>query len=340
MEFGLLSVGDLHPNPETKKPRTENDRLRGLVELAVRVEQAGLDVFAIGEHHNPPFVSSSDATLLAWIGAKTSTLKLSTGTTLITTTDPVRTAEEFATLQHLAGDRVDIMLGRGNTPQVYGWYGQDVREGIPLAIENYALLHKLWREENINWQGKFRAPLNGFTSTPRPLDGKPPFVWHGSIRSPEIAEQAAFYGDGFVVNNLFMPHDYFAKYVDYYRDRFAHYGHGTRDQAIVGAMGLIYTRPNSQDAWDEFRPYFENHPGLSSSGRLEDAVANTGIAVGSPAEVVDQMMVHREKFGSYQRQLWAIDGYGMSQKTTLEQLDLIGSDIVPVLRTHMAHANA
>ena len=114
-------------------------------------------------------------------------------------------AEDYAKLQHLTDGRVDLMMGRGNTGPVYPWFGKDIREGINLAIENYALLHRLWREDVVDWEGRFRTPLQGFTSTPRPLDGVPPFVWHGSIRSPEIAEQAAYYGDGFFHNHIFWP---------------------------------------------------------------------------------------------------------------------------------------
>src|SRR5690606_30952126 len=125
---------------------------------------------------------------------------LSTATTLITTNDPVRLAEDYAMLQHLSGGRMDVTLGRGNTGPVYPWFGEDTRQGIPLALENYALLRKLWREDFVDWEGQFRTPLQGFQSTRRRLDGTPPFVWHGSIRSPEIAEQAAFYGDGFFSN--------------------------------------------------------------------------------------------------------------------------------------------
>jgi alkanesulfonate monooxygenase SsuD/methylene tetrahydromethanopterin reductase-like flavin-dependent oxidoreductase (luciferase family) len=151
-------------------------------------------------------------------------------------------------LQHLASGRVDLMLGRGNTLPVYGWFDQDVRQGIPLAIENYALLHRLWHEENIDLEGRVRSPLRGFTSVPRPLDGKPPFVWHGPIRSTEIAEQAAYCGDGFFVNNLFVTMSYFQPFVELYRQRYEHYGHGRADEAIVGAGGAIFVRRNSQDA--------------------------------------------------------------------------------------------
>jgi putative FMN-dependent luciferase-like monooxygenase len=198
-----------------------------MVTIARKAEEIGLDVFATGEHHNPPFVPSSPTTMLGYIAAQTQKLILSTATTLITTNDPVKIAEDFAMLQHLADGRVDLMLGRGNTGPVYPWFGKDIRQGIELAIEHYHLLHRLWREDVVGWEGQFRTPLQGFTATPRPLGGVPPFVWHGSIRSPEIAEQAAYYGDGFFANHIFWPTEHFVRLVSFYRQRFAHYGHGT-----------------------------------------------------------------------------------------------------------------
>ena len=165
-------------------------------------------------------------------------------------------------LQHLADGRVDLMMGRGNTGPVYPWFGQDIRDGIPLAIENYALLRRLWREDVVDWEGKFRTPLQGFTSTPRPLDGVPPFVWHGSIRSPEIAEQAAYYGDGFFHNHIFWPPEHTQRMVEFYRRRFEHYGHGGADQAIVGLGGQVFMRKNSQDAVQRVPALLRQRPGL------------------------------------------------------------------------------
>ena len=205
MQFGIFTVGDVTADPTTGRTPTEHERIKSTVAIARKAEEVGLDVFATGEHHNPPFVASAPTTTLAYIGRRPSRLLLSTATTLITTTDPVRIAEDYATLQHLSDGRVDLMMGRGNTGPVYPWFGKDIRDGIPLAIENYHLLHRLWREEVVDWEGKYRTPLQGFTSTPRPLDDVPPFVWHGSIRSPEIAEQAAYYGDGFFANHIFWP---------------------------------------------------------------------------------------------------------------------------------------
>lgn len=176
MQFGIMSVSDLTTDPTNGRTPTESERIADILVMAKRAEEAGLDVFALGEHHNPPFFSSSPTTTLARIAGATESLTLSTSTTLITTNDPVKIAEDYAMLQYMANGRLDLMMGRGNTGPVYPWFGQDIRQGIPLAIENYALLRRLWSEEDIDWSGRFRTPLRGFTSTPRPLDGIPPFV--------------------------------------------------------------------------------------------------------------------------------------------------------------------
>ena len=280
-------------------------------------------------------MASSPTTLLGYIAARTKRIILSTSTTLITTNDPVKIAEDFAVLQNLAGGRVDLMMGRGNTGPAYPWFGKNIRDGIPLAIENYALLHELWRKEVVNWKGKFRTPLTAFTSTPRPLGGVPPFVWHGSVRSPEIAEQAAYYGDGFFANHLFFPKDHFVSLVDLYRDRFEFYGHGTRDQAIVGLGGQVFMRKNSQDALRDFRPYFDNSPVYGGGPSLEEVADYTPLTVGSPQEVIDKTLTFRETFGDYQRQLFSLDMGGIPLKTALEQLDLFG-EILPTLREAFA----
>ncbi|MCW2893269.1 MAG: 5,10-methylene tetrahydromethanopterin reductase, partial [Actinomycetia bacterium] len=203
MQFGIFSVSDITRDPTTDYTPSEAERIDAIVKIAQKTEEVGMDVFAIGEHHHPPFFSSAPTTLLAYIAATTKRLIVTTSTTLITTNDPVRIAEEYAMLQHLSKGRMDLMLGRGNTAPVYPWFGQDIRQSLPLALENYNLLHRLWREDVVDANGKFRGPLQGFTSIPRPLDDVPPFVWHGSIRTPEIAEQAAYYGDGFFANNIF-----------------------------------------------------------------------------------------------------------------------------------------
>jgi len=337
MQFGIFTVGDVTPDPTTGRAPTEHERIKATVAIARKAEEVGLDVFATGEHHNPPFAAPANPTvLLAHIAAQTERLVLSTATTLITTNDPVRIAEDYAYLQHLADGRVDLMMGRGNTGPVYPWFGKDIREGLDLAIENYALLHRLWREDVVSWEGKHRTPLQGFTSTPRPLDGVAPFVWHGSIRSPQIAEQAAYYGDGFFHNNIFWPITHTKQMVALYRRRFEHYGHGAADQAIVGLGGQVFMRKSSQEAKREFRPYFDNAPVYGHGPSMEDFTEQTPLTVGSPQEVIDRYATMREHVGDYQRQLFLMDHAGLPLKTVLEQLDLLGEEVVPVLRKELA----
>src|SRR5580765_399164 len=332
MQFGLFSVGDVTPDPTTGRTPTEAERITNMTRIALKAEEVGLDVFASGEHHNPPFVPSSPTTLLGYIAAKTETLKLSTATTLITTNDPVKIAEDYAMLQHLSGGRVDLMMGRGNTGPVYPWFGKDIRKGIELAVENYHLLRRLWREPVVDWQGEFRTPLQGYTSTPAPLDGVPPFVWHGSIRSPEIAEQAAFYGDGFFHNHIFWNKEHTAQMVDLYRRRFEHYGHGSADQAIVGLGGQVFMAGTEKDAVRQFRPYFDNAPVYGHGPSLEDSTEMTPLTVGTPEQVIERTLGFADYVGDYQRQLFLLDHAGLPIETVLEQVEILGREVVPTLR--------
>src|SRR4028119_1126029 len=140
MQFGIFTVGDVTADPTTGRTPSEAERIRAVVAIARKAEEVGLDVFALGEHHNPPFFSSSPTTTLAYVAAQTTRLQLSTSTTLITTNDPVKIAEDYAMLQHLADGRVDLMMGRGNTGPVYPWFGQDIRDGIAPAVADSAPL--------------------------------------------------------------------------------------------------------------------------------------------------------------------------------------------------------
>jgi putative FMN-dependent luciferase-like monooxygenase len=316
MQFGVFSVGDIAPDPTNGYTYSEAERIDNMIRVARRADEVGLDVFAVGEHHNPPFVPSSPTTLLGYIAAKTERIMLSTSVTLMTTNDPVKIAEDYAMLQHVAKGRLDLMVGRGNTVPVYPWFGKDIRQGVALALENYNLLHRLWREDVVDWEGTFRTPLQGFTSTPRPLDDVPPFVWHGSIRTPEIAEQAAYYGNGFFANHILAPNFHFKPLVDLYRQRFEHYGHGTAEQAIVGLGGMSFIAKRSQDAVKAFRPY------------------------GSPQEVIDKVLTFQEGFGDYQRQLFAVDGLALPVDVALEQVELLGTEVVPVLRKELESRRA
>ncbi|MDH2456256.1 LLM class flavin-dependent oxidoreductase [Corynebacterium bovis] len=333
MQFGLFSIGDVTRDPVTGTVPTEHERIMNTVAIAKKADEVGLDVFATGQHHNPPFAAPANPpVLLAHLAAVTETLSFSTATTLITTTDPVRIAEDYAYAQHLAEGRLDLMLGRGNTGPVYPWFGKDIRKGIPLAVENYHLLRRLWRETNVTWKGEFRTPLQNFTSTPRPLDDTPPFVWHGSIRSPEIAEQAAYYGDGFFHNHIFWNIEHTAQMVNLYRQRFEHYGHGSADQAIVGLGGQVFMDETEAKAKKFFRPYFDNAPVYGHGPTMEEFTELTPLTVGTPEQVIERYLGYADAVGDYQRQLFILDHAGLPLDVVLEQIEILGTEVVPVLR--------
>ncbi|WP_235931576.1 MULTISPECIES: CE1758 family FMN-dependent luciferase-like monooxygenase [Actinomyces] len=334
MHFGIFTVGDITPDPATGRAPSEHERIHRTVEMAVAAERAGLDFFATGEHHNPPFVPSSPAALLGHIAARTTTLLLSTATTLITTNDPVGLAEEYAYVQHLADGRLDLMMGRGNTGPVYPWFGKDIRKGIELAVENYDLLRTLWERTNVDWEGEFRTPLTDFTSMPRPLDGTAPFVWHGSIRSPQIAEQAAYYGDGFFHNNIFWPADHVRQMVELYRRRFEHYGHGAAEQAYVGLGGQLFMASTEKEALERYAPYFHNTY-VYQGASLEEMTTHTPLAVGTPEQVVEKYLRYTEIVGPYQRQAFVLDMGGVPHEEVLNQIALLGSEVVPALRAEL-----
>ena len=166
-----------------------------------------------------------------------------------------------------------------------------------------------------------------------------PFVWHGSIRSPEIAEQAAYYGDGFFHNHIFWPASHSQRMVSLYRRRFEHHGHGPADTAIVGLGGQFFMRKNSQEAMAEFRPYFDNAPVYGHGPSLEDFTEMTPLTVGSPQQVLERTLGFRDYVGDYQRQLFLLDHAGLPLKTVLEQLDLLG-EILPEMRKGFAEGRA
>ncbi|HEY2278677.1 MAG TPA: LLM class flavin-dependent oxidoreductase, partial [Streptosporangiaceae bacterium] len=146
----------------------------------------------------------------------------------------------------------------------------------------------------------------------------------------------AYYGDGFFANNIFWPKEHYIQLIRFYRQRFEHYGHGTKKQAIVGLGGQAYIARRSQDAKNEFRPYFNEAPVYGHGPTMEDFMDGTPLSVGSPQEVIDKTLTFREHFGDYQRQLFLVDHAGLPLKTVLNQLDLLGEEVVPVLRTEIA----
>ena len=200
MQFGIFTVSDVTPDPTTGRTPTRGradqghgrHREEGRGGRARRLRDRRAPQPAVRDRPPPPPRSATSR-------RRPPTLQLSTSTTLITTNDPVKIAEDYAMLQHLADGRVDLMMGRGNTGPVYPWFGQDIRDGIPLAVENYALLRRLWREDVVDWEGKFRTPLQGFTVDPAPARRRP------AVRLARLDPQPADRRAGRVLRRRLLP---------------------------------------------------------------------------------------------------------------------------------------
>ena len=188
----------------------------------------------------------------------------------------------------------------------------------------------------MDWEGKFRTPLTGFTSTPRPLDGVPPFVWHGSIRSPEIAEQAAYYGDGFFHNNIFWPKEHVQRMVALYRQPLRALRPRPRRPGDRRPRRPGVHAPDSQEAIREFRPYFDHAPVYGGGPSLEDYMAQTPLTVGSPQQVIDRTLASATSSATTSASCSSSTMPGLPLKTVLEQIEMLGEQVVPVLRREFA----
>lgn len=289
MQFWSLLGQRHHPRPGQRRDAERGrERIDAIGRIARKTEEAE-HVFAIRNTTTRRSFSSSPTTLLAAIAATTKDLVVTTSTTLITTNDPVRVAEEYAMLQHISKGRMDLMIGRGNTAPVYPCSAGHPQARIALRAAELrpaapALAGGRRRLGRANSVPRSTAPQ----CCSRPLDGVPPFVWHGSIRTPQIAEQAAFYGNGYFANHIFWPTEHSRQLIEFYRERFEHHGHGTAKQAVVGLGGQAYIAKRSQDAYREFRPYFNEAPVYGHGPSLEEFASSTPLSVGSPQEVIDK----------------------------------------------------
>src|SRR3954463_2235480 len=159
MKFIVSNLVSNTPNAVTGETLTEQEKFQRLLKRAVLAEELGYDGYGVGERHGAPFLSSSTPVLLTAVAAKTSKIRLLSTVTVLSVLDPVRVAEDYATLDHLSVGRLEMIIGKGNDPRHYPLFGITEDEQWDSMAERYALLKRLWGEENVTWQGKYRPPL-------------------------------------------------------------------------------------------------------------------------------------------------------------------------------------
>ena len=345
MKFGLMSLGDRVADPVTGSLSTPDERHRMIVEAAVLAEAAGFTSVNIGEHHGIDYVFSAPPVLLAAIAERTQSLRLSTAVTLAANLDPLRMAEDYATVDVLSGGRVEIVAGRGNFfVSTYELFGQDVAESRERFDEGIELLLVLWKGGVVEWKGSFRPPIANIALQPAPVQQPHPPVWIGGGSSPETAELAARLGLRLMLPSAFGNPAGFRTVVDHYLEHFAAAGHGHRPE--LGACWHVNVARTSQAAHDRWEPrYRRYHEWMQRLLRkvnpaipeyllkpfdYEWLTWNGPAICGSPAEVVDRLGSLAEMLGAETHLLY-LDMGGMPPQELFEMVELIGSDVLPQL---------
>jgi alkanesulfonate monooxygenase SsuD/methylene tetrahydromethanopterin reductase-like flavin-dependent oxidoreductase (luciferase family) len=335
LKFVLFDLISNHPNGVTGEVLTEQQRIQQVIDQAVFAESLGFDGFGVGERHGAPFLSSSPALVLTAIAAKTSSIRIMPTVSVLSVLDPVRVAEDYASLDHLSGGRLEMMIGKGNDPRHYPLFGIDEEEQWESLAERYELLKRLWKEENVSWEGKYRLPITNVTTKPRPFQEHIP-IWHGSASSTLSTELAAKNGEPIFSSNTFHPMAKYKELIDHYRDRLEYYGYDS-NQAIVGAGARgLYLANTTEEAITRFRPYYDMSMGTDASKfnqspfkNLEDHIQNGSALVGSADQVIEKIIKYHRAFG---HQVQSISVEGLSKEEQQEQLERFASEVIPVLR--------
>lgn len=342
MRIGWATMGDHLPDPVTGVLLTQAERHRMVVDAAVRAEEAGFVSASVGEHHFCSYIISSPPVVLAAMAERTSTLRLGTAVALGANNDPIRLAEDYATLDLLSGGRVDLVLGRGNLYEhTFHAFGQDPASSRPRYEENVGLIVEALHREQITWEGEHRPPFTNMTTQPRPLQSPFP-VWIGGGSSMESVEFAAEMGLPLMLPGVFGRPSMFTPLAERYREIWAEKGHPP-ERCRVGAIAHTNVAPTSQAARAAMEPrmtvYFDwlvEHIALSTPSLSDfirpfdfDRFTTAGPTVcGSPQQVIERMEEWRDAAGLTDY-LFMCDQGGMPPADLFAMIDYAGETILP-----------
>jgi probable LLM family oxidoreductase len=339
MELGIYTFAEITPDPVTGKKISPHQRMLNLMEEIELAEQVALDVFAIGEHHRPEYVVSSPAVVLAAAAMKTKKMKLSSAVTVLSSDDPIRVFQDFATVDLLSGGRAEIMAGRGSFIESFPLFGYDLKDYDDLFSEKLDLLMQLNESETITWRGQFRAAINNLGVYPRPLQQKLP-IWIAIGGTPESVMRAGRFGLPMALAIIGGEPRRFAPLVQLYRDAAKQTGHDL-NTLQVGINSFTYIADSSQQAADEFYPsYAETMTKLGRErgwppmdrAHFEALRGKKGsLLVGSPQEVIDKILYEHELF-QHTRFLAQMSVGSMPHKQMMRSIELFGTEVAPAVK--------
>jgi probable LLM family oxidoreductase len=346
MEIGVYTFAETTPDPQTGAIISSAQRLRDLMEEIELADQVGLDVFGVGEHHRPDFSVSAPAVVLAAAAERTKRIRLTSAVTVLSSDDPVRVFQEFATLDLLSNGRAEIMAGRGSFVESFPLFGYDLGDYDELFAEKLGLLLKLRDSVRVTWSGRHRPPLNDLGVYPRPIQDPLP-VWIAVGGTPASVIRAAELGLPLALAIIGGAPEQFVPLIDLYRDAWERAGHEPT-RARVGINSHAFIASDSQQAAEIFFPSYAE--AMSRIGRERGWPPTTrrqfdasrsprgALLVGDPQEVIDKILREHELFAN-DRFLLQFTVGSIAHDKVMRSIELLGTKVAPAVRTALQQSN-
>ncbi len=339
MELGLYTFADLPLSDQSTRALNTYQRIKNLMEEIELADQLGLDVFGLGEHHRPDYAVSSPAVILAAAAVKTKTIKLSSAVTVLSSDDPVRVFQDFATLDQLSGGRAEIMAGRGSFIESFPLFGYDLNDYDELFSEKLDLLLQINKNEKVIWKGKLRPSIDNLGIYPRPYQESIP-IWLAAGGTPASAIRAAKLGLPLALAIIGGMPEQFVSFIQLYRQASEKAGKDPAE-VKVGINSHVYIAADSKQASDEFYPSYSGmmdrigqERGWSPLSRQHFEYSRQpkgALVVGSPQEVIEKILYEHEIFGNT-RFLAQMSMGDMPHNKIMKSIELYGTVVAPAIR--------
>jgi probable LLM family oxidoreductase len=346
MQIGIDSFVGSPLDLATGKRGSDVQRVRDLLEEVQLADEVGLDVFGIGEHHRQDFIASAPAVLLAAAAARTKNIRLASAVTVLSSDDPVRVFQDFATLDLISGGRAEIIVGRGSFIESYPLFGFDLKDYDALFTEKLDLLLKLRESTYVTWSGKHRAPLTGQGVFPRPLQ-KPLPVYIGVGGTPNSFVRAGKLGLPLVVAIIGGEPQRFRPLIELYREAGQQAGHAA-ERLTVGIHSIGFVGDSNQEAADDLWPshsYMFSKIGKERGWPPQTrAQYNMGLQpqnallVGDAETVAEKILYENRVLGGISRMTMMLSGGPIAHGRVMRSIELLGTRVAPIVRKELAQA--
>jgi len=342
IEFGLMTFADAAPETVPGKGINAHQRIQDLLEEIKLADELGIDVFGIGEHHRPDYAVSSPTTVLAAAAAITKNIKLTSAVTVLSSEDPVRVYQQFATVDAISSGRAEIMAGRGSFIESFPLFGFDLNDYDQLFEEKLDLLLQINRSEKVNWSGKLRAPIHGLGVYPRALNGEIP-VWLAAGGTPASAVRAAKLHLPLMLAIIGGMPRQFTPFIDLYKKSALENGVKPEDLQ-VGINNHMFIGENGEKAADDFFPYYAQmmdrvgrSRGWQPMSRDQFEYMRTpegSLMVGSVEQVVEKILYEHRLFGFTRFFAQASLGF-VPHEMTMKSIELFATKVIPEVKRRL-----